>query len=239
MDRFTFHNNGLCFVELSSEEEAQKALKVLHETKSEKSEWKAAPVKKDFVWGSYPGTNKTGEGVSRFFVDEGTNASEALRPLIEGRRKLFAVQPPGWGPEQSSAGHNKKARQVVQDHFGKYGIETISKMEPFFGDKLSHPRMLCFIDFTTKDGADQAAENHDPEIEGRKVWLSPVVMAPWRAHQVGKVDAALLAELQEKGLASKETYEDKFGKSDRKYGAENYNTTRTQRELKKRKAEKA
>ncbi|KAH7389450.1 hypothetical protein DE146DRAFT_680304 [Phaeosphaeria sp. MPI-PUGE-AT-0046c] len=236
VDRFTFHNNGLCFVELSSEEEAQKALKALHGTGLKDSNIKAIPVKEDFVWG---GQTKS-RGGSRFFIDEGENASEALRPLIEGRRKMLCVQPPGWLSENSSVGHNQKARQVVQDHFGKYGIETIGKLEPFFGDKLSHVRMLGFIDFATKDGADRVVKDFEnTEIEGRKVCFREVVMAPWRAHQVGKVNAALLAKLQQKGLASKETYEDKFDNSDQKKGAENYNTTRMQRELKKQKAMKA
>lgn len=241
LDRFNFHNNGMCSVELSSREEAQKAVKALRGIVFKDSNLKAEPAKEDFVWGSRDKYNsKAGETGSRYFVDEGANASEALRPVFEGRRKMFSVQPPGWLSENSSVGHNAKARQVIQDHFSKYGIESVSKMEPFFGDKLSHVRMLCFIDFATKDGADRVVEEFEnAEIDGRKVAFRSVVMAPWRAHQVGKVNAALLAELQEKGLASKETYDDKFDDSDRKKGAKNFNTTRMQRELKKRQTKKA
>lgn len=243
MDRFNFHNDGMCFIEFSSEQEAQKALKVLNNAEFKDSRLRAEVTKEGFAWSDYDGKPQSGEGVSRYFVDEGSNASEALRPLIEGRRKRFMVQPPGWQPPgwvpaKSSTAHNRKARQVIQDHLSKFGIESTSRLEPFFGDKLSHPRILCFIDFTTKDGADQAAANLDPEIEGRKVELEPVIMAPWRAHQVGKVDAAVLAELQEKGLASKETYEDKFVRSDRKKGTPYYHTTRIQREKMKEQAAK-
>lgn len=225
----------MCFIELSSEEEARKAVKALHNTEFKNGHWKAVPVKGDFVWAK----SKSGEMASRNFIDEDSNASEALRPLIEGRRKLFRVQPPGWGQANSSSGHNELARRFIRDHLSKFGIETISSMEPFFGDKLSHPRILCSIDFTTRDGADQATKYLEPEIEGRKVELLPAKLAPWRAHHVGKVNAALLAELQEKGLAPKETWEDKFENSDRKKGANNYHTTRIQRKLKKEEAEKA
>lgn len=92
-------------------------------------------------------------------------------------------------------------------------------MAPFYGDLKKKPQFLCFIDFETKGGADQAAEAFDnKEIEGRKVRLQPCKLAPRRAHQIGKVDKALLIQLQEKGLASTEPYEDKFVKSVRAKG---------------------
>ena len=93
---------------------------------------------------------------------------------------------------------------------GDYGLEAISAFQPFHGDKQPDPRFLCFIDFKTKTGADQAVQAlHDSEIEGRRVWLQNVVLAPWRAHQIGKVDPSVLAMLQEQGIAPMKTFENK------------------------------
>jgi hypothetical protein len=228
LDRFTFHNDKRCFIELASEEQAKKAIEILHDTEFMHNNIVVLPLKEDFVWGS--GKDKVNGHLSRFFHENETSPSEALKPLLEGRRMLFSVQPPGWVETHSSIGHNKYATKVIEDHLGKYGIEAIGGLQPFYGDMKPHPRMLCFLDFTTKSGADQAVQAvHDTDIEGRKVWLRPSVLAPWRAHQIGKVDQALLAQLQEKGLASTEPYEDNFVKSDQKKGEKNYKTTRIQR----------
>jgi RNA recognition motif-containing protein len=238
LDRFTFQNDHRCFIEFASEEQAQKAIETLNGVEFMDNKLVVKPMREDFVW-KRPVPEDGGGYDGRHFYDQGANASEALKPLLEGRRMLFSVQPPGWEEQDSSVRHNKFAKQVIDERFGKYGIEAISSLAPFFGDMKPHPRMLCFLDFTTKEGAQQAAEAiHETEIHGRKVWLKPSILAPWRAHQIGKVVPALLAELQEKGIASKSPYEDNFVKSDRKKGRKNFNTTRTQR-VEKKKAEKA
>jgi RNA recognition motif-containing protein len=235
LDRFTLQNDARCFVELASEEQAQKAIKVLNETEFMHGKILAMPLKEDFVWGAVHEKDSTRS--SRYFYENQMSPAEALKPLIEGRRRLLSVQTPGWLSEYSSVGHNEHALKVIEEHFGKYGIEAISSLQPFYGDKKLKPRMLCSLDFTSKSGADQATEAlHDTSIQDRKIWLQPTKMSPWRAHQVGKIDQALLAELQEKGLASEETYEDNFVKSDQKKGQKNYKTTRAARVANKKSA---
>lgn len=235
LDRFTLQNDGRCFIEFAHEDQAQKAVRELNGTEFMHNEVVAAPLKEDFVWGA-TGANDKGKDYSpRFFYENETSVSEALKPLLEGRRMMFSVQTPAWGKPNSSAGHNSLATQVVEETFGKYGIETISALHPFWGDKQRLPRMLCFLDFKTKGGADQAVQEvHDTEIQGRKVWLRLSVLAPWRAHQVGKLDQTLLSRLQEQELASKEPYEDNFLDSDRRRGKENYKKNKDARTQKRR-----
>jgi RNA recognition motif-containing protein len=237
LDRFSFQNDKRCFIEFASEEQAQKAIDTLHGAEFMDNKLVVLPLKEDFVWGDV--RDQDSGRNSRYFYDQDANASEALKPLLEGRRMLFSVQPPGWLDASSSVGHNKFAKQVIEENFGKYGVEAIGGLQPFHGDMKPQPRMLCFIDFTTKRGADQAVEAvHDTDIHGRRVWLQQSILAPWRAHQIGKVDQELLAQLQEQGLAPKTLYEDNFVNSDRKRGKENFNTTRTQR-IEKKRAQKA
>ncbi|KAE8822244.1 hypothetical protein HRS9139_10265 [Pyrenophora teres f. teres] len=74
-----------------------------------------------------------------------------------------------------------------------------------------NPRLLCFIDFETKEGAENASrEIDDTVVEGKLTWLRPAVPSGWRVDQYAKYDPEYVAELQEKGVLSKETYEDKF-----------------------------
>lgn len=159
------------------------------------------------MWGSRPeGRSPT----AAYVHDEGNNAAEALKPLLEGRRFMLQVQTPGW-PRRENESSNKAAERIVIEHMGPFGIESIGDFRPFLGDKKPQPRMLCMIDFATQEGAEKAVEAiNDTIIEGRKTILRPSNMAPWRAHQVGKVSPDLLKQLQEKDLAPLETYEDKF-----------------------------
>ncbi|CAO2658501.1 Nn.00g062240.m01.CDS01 [Neocucurbitaria sp. VM-36] len=172
----------------------------------------ARPLSKAFVWNRQVDPTTLPYSGSRYFYEEGSGPSDALRPLFEGRRMMLSVQTPGWGAQDVNLStRNKTAMAIIDQYLSKYDIESVGGLHPFYGDKKGNPRLLCFIDFKTKAGADQAvAEVHDTEIEGRRTWIQPSAPAPWRAHQIGKVDKALLAELQEKGLASRETYNDKF-----------------------------
>jgi RNA recognition motif-containing protein len=221
LDRFTFFNNQYCFIELASEEQALNAVKDLEGSEFMHSKWRVAPLKEDFVWG------ETAKDSPRSFE---VSLSEVLKPLFEGRRKMFCVQTPGWGKKNSSEGHNQVAKETIEKYFGKYGIEAISGLQPFHGDITEEPRMLCFLDFKSKDGADRAVQAfHDKEIDGRRVTLVNSILSPWRAHQVGKLDTALLAELQKQGLAAEKTYEDNFVNSDKVKGAKYHKKTRMQR----------
>lgn len=211
MDRFTFQNDTMCFVELGSEEQVTEAVQSLNDSAFQTKTIIAKPLRKDFIWGPASAQTDASSGL-RYFYDDGNNAHEAVKPLIEGRRMMLSVQTPGWGAQDIKVGpRNKVAEEIINQYFGKFGIEAIGGLRPFYGDKKENPRLLCFLDFKTRKGADQAvAAYHDTEIEGRRTWLKPSDPAPWRAHQIGKVDKALLAELQDKGLLPRETYEDKF-----------------------------
>lgn len=176
------------------------------------------PLGADFTWnleGKQRGNARNPYG-SRYFQEEVNTAREALRPLVEGRRYMLSVQTPGWTTDKVSVQMNN-AYRIIQQTFDKYGVETIGALSPFFGDKKAKPRLLCFLDFTTKDGAENAArDHHDTEIEGRLTWLQPSGPVSWRAYQIGKVDQELLADLQEKGVLPKEVREDKFVNPTRK-----------------------
>jgi hypothetical protein len=219
LDRFSFQNDKRCFIEFENKQDAQKAVQVLNDTGFMNQKIVVQPLKADFVWDS--GVQKHGDShrlsLSRYFYDGETSPFDALQPLLEGRRILLQLQTPGWGERHSTIGHNKIALGKIEDHLGKYGIEAVSGMQPFYGDMKPHPRMLCLIDFKTTAGADQAIQEvNETEIDGRTVWLKKSETAPWRAHQIGKVDRSLLAELQEKGLAPLEIHEDRFVNSDKK-----------------------
>ncbi|KAH7371504.1 hypothetical protein BKA66DRAFT_423885 [Pyrenochaeta sp. MPI-SDFR-AT-0127] len=211
MDRFTFHNEAMCFVELGSEKQAAEAVQQLNGSEFQAKSIVARPMKEDFTWGPRIDVSK-GYSARRHFYDDGVSSRDAAMPLVEGRRMMLSVQTPGWGTaDLNVSGRNKVVLDIIDQYFGKYGIEALGGLHPFYGDKKANPRLLCFIDFKTKQGADLAvAETHDTQIEGRKTWLQLSNPSPWRAHQIGKVDKALLVELQEKGLLPQETYEDKF-----------------------------
>lgn len=152
-------------------------------------------------------------------MDEGNAAQEAARPLFEGRRKMLSVQTPGWCGEDTPAFLCiSNALVIMERYFGKYGVEAIS--DPTLSHyphkaKGSHPHLLCLMDFKTKEGADNAFEElNDTKIEARRILLDVPVPSPWIAHQIGKVSPTVLAQLQEKGLAPRETYESSIVKGE-------------------------
>jgi RNA recognition motif-containing protein len=212
VDRFTFQNDTMCYVELGSEAEA---IKVTEEFKSYGEQFNKSvvqPLKADFVWGESFNRTTRPYG-SRYFHDEGTAASAAIRPLIEHRRTMLSVQTPGWSPGERVSTSIQNALQIIERYFGKYGIERLSDLSPFYGDRKKNPRMLCFIDFKTKEGAENAMkDHHNTEIEGRLTWLKLSTPAPWRSDQIGKVAPEALKELQESGVVPKDDKisEDKF-----------------------------
>lgn len=214
LDRFTFHNNTSCFVELENEVQVSKALQSLDKLKFMRKTIFARPMREDFIWGRTPRQSEEQQinGRNRYFYAEGSGPSDALRALREGRRMMLSVQTPGWGTQDMIVStRNKHSLAIIEQYLGKYDIEAIGNLSPFYGDKKDHPRMLCFMDFRTKAGANQAVVDlQDTEIEDRRVLLRPSSPSPWRSHQIGKVDKTLLEELQAMGLASMETYDDKF-----------------------------
>lgn len=211
VDRFTFQNDTMCFVELGSSEEVQRAVKKLNQAKLQNKSIIVKPLKDDFYWGHQETSQSLPYG-SRFFNNEGGDAAqEALRPLAEGRRMILSVKTPGWSPNAKISEARQNAHKIIEENFGKYGIERLSDMSVFFGDKKENPRLLGWIDFKTKEGAEQAAaEKHDTEINGRLVWLRASSPSKWRVQQYWKSAPQLVQDMQEKGTLSKEMYEDKF-----------------------------
>ena len=210
MDRFTFQNDTQCFIELGSAAEAKEAIEQLNKVEIHGKKIVAKPLKDNFRWGSVEDTSKSPFG-SRYFFDEGNAAEEALLPLKEGRRTMLSVQTPGWSPKTPIRVARDNALNIIGQNFSQYGVERVGDISPFFGDKKTKPRMLCLIDFKTKEGAEQAIkEKHDTEINGLLVWLKQSEPSAWRQQQYWKTAPPQVEALQEEGIFSKEMYEDKF-----------------------------
>lgn len=218
----------MCFVELGSEQQAADAVESLNDSQFQTSTIIARILKPDFRWG--PLTGRQTEAASRYFFDEGNGAEEAAKPLLEGRRKMLSVQTPGWGdPKQTVSESHATAIGIIHRTFDKYGLECVGGLRPFYGDKKSKPRMLCHLDFKTAEGADKAVRDlDDTEIEHRRTWIRNSEPSAWRAHQIGKVNPALLSRLQEEKIAPEETYEDLFSapKADRPQSSKRVNIAR-------------
>ncbi|KAG9190557.1 hypothetical protein G6011_08645 [Alternaria panax] len=212
VDRFNFHNDTMCYVELGSEAEATKVIEELNGLEEQSTKLIVKPLKADFIWGNAGKRNVEPYG-SRYFYDEGTAASDALRPLLERRRLILSVQTPGWSAGERISVAKRNATAIIERYFGKYGIESIGDMSTFYGDKKANPRMLCLIDFKTKEGAENAVnDHHDTQIEGRLTWLKHSEPAAWRSHQIQKVSPEGFKALQEIGVVpeGQNVYEDKF-----------------------------
>jgi RNA recognition motif-containing protein len=208
LDRFTFHNDTKCYVELGSEEEAAKAVAQLHNVELQGKNIVVTPLKADFQWGAV--ADKSGSPYGSPFYDENNGAQGALRPLIERRRIMLQVQTPGWTTDLVNK-QTKNALRIIEQTFDMYGVEKVGPIHPFYGDKKQKPRLLCFMDFKTKEGADEAIRNHhNTMIEGRLTWLTLSTPVSYRTHHIQKVAPKLVADLQEQGLLPKETREDKF-----------------------------
>lgn len=212
IDRFSFTNGVVNIIEFDNEHQAQETVQSLNGQNFMGKELRISRLKDKPVSNSTSNSNATkrlGKLPRTFAVDE-VSISEAVKPLLEGRRMMLSVETPGWGEPHSTFNHNRIAKEKIEQYLGQYGIEACSSLRPFHGDYASQPRMLCFLDFETTAGAEQAVQAvHDTEIDGRKVWLKPSQLAPWRAHQIGKWDKAALKELQAAGVAPLETHENK------------------------------
>ncbi|KAL1797315.1 hypothetical protein ACET3X_003921 [Alternaria dauci] len=213
IDRFSFQNDTKCFVELGSEAEATKVTEELNRATEEHPTMVVKPLKADFDWKKV-GQQKAKPFGPRYFYDEGTAAYDAIRPLLERRRIILSVMTPGWSPNTRISVARSNAEAIIERYFGKYGIESISDISVFYGDKKIKPRMLCTIDFKTKEGAENAVnDHHETQIEGRLTQLTHSEPAAWRLHQIQKVAGPeALKTLQESGVVpeGKEIYEDKF-----------------------------
>jgi hypothetical protein len=203
LDRFTFYNNRSAFIELKSEEHAKKAMALLDGTEAMGvSELHVRPVRPEFGWGVTRGGFNDSMGWIVPF--DQTGITTAVQPIVEGRRFVFQVKPPGWAKLDAPIKvRNDYNRDVVKRTLAPFGeIEALGRVAPNWGDLKQTPRFLCYVDMKTKQAADQAVSAlHDTDVEGYRVGLRAQTMSPWKAYQLGQVDKEKLNLLQEKGLA--------------------------------------
>jgi RNA recognition motif-containing protein len=206
VDRFSFRNDTKCFVELGSEAEATKIIGELNSTELQGKKLVVTPIADQFIWG-FSREKRPRPFGGRYFYDEGTESVfEAARPLLEGRRLMLQVKTPGWLPKSPISQQKLNTNRILEQYFAKHGaIERVSDFSTFYGDLQPKPRIACFIDFATREGADNAIEKiHNTEIEGRLTWLTRSIPGKWRAEQIGKLAPEVLKQLQESGVMAKE-----------------------------------
>ncbi|KAJ4357743.1 uncharacterized protein N0V89_002319 [Didymosphaeria variabile] len=200
MDRFRYDGDTSASVELTDEQQAQKAVQVLNGNDSLGSPVYLRPLNPEFDWDAFHTADRT---YSRFVREDEAGTRKAVQPFIEGRRVRIAVKSPAWGNKGESPTQRRDTDlKALERAFDRFGIESISRLTPQFGHTTYQPKFFCHIDFTTKEGADEAIRAiHDTEIEGVLVWAKRSEVDSTKAFQIGKVDKGLLVELQEKGLA--------------------------------------
>jgi RNA recognition motif-containing protein len=210
VDRFTFRNDTKCFVELGSEAEATRIIGELNKTELQGKKLIVKPIADHFVWGfsrDFTHKKRPRPFGGRYFYDEGTESVfEAARPLLEGRRLMLQVKTPGWLPKSPISQQKLNTDRILEQYFAKHGaIEHVSELSTFYGDLQPKPRIACFIDFATREGADNAIEKiHNTEIEDRLTWLTRSLPGKWRAEQIGKLAPEVLKRLQESGVMAKD-----------------------------------
>ncbi|CAA9964269.1 hypothetical protein PTMSG1_07628 [Pyrenophora teres f. maculata] len=213
IDRFTFRNNTLAFAELGSEEEAKRFVQQWSNGTPSHKQIRVQHIKPDFTWArpDQETRRRFPNSKPRYIFAQGNAPHDILRVLEEGRRRMLSVKTPGWFPDTPISEAREKSLDIMERLLSKHGVEAIGGLSPFYGDMQETPRLLCFIDFETKEGAENASrEIDDTVVEGKLTWLRPAVPSGWRVDQYAKYDPEYVAELQEKGVLSKETYEDKF-----------------------------
>ncbi|KAL1655333.1 hypothetical protein SLS61_002220 [Didymella pomorum] len=203
IDRFTFENSTSVFVQLGNEEQVQKAVKSLDGLKLGKNPrtLKVSPLADTFTWKADDRMKQ------RYFLYDATAASEAIRPLLEGRRYTFHVETPGWRFNKVADKTMNGQRQEVLDRaFEPFNVEVLGGMNPVSMHKGASMWFLTCVDFATKDDAQRAVDAlNNSVIEGKRVELRPYSsFTPKRVEQIGKVDKGVLAQLQEAGLLNTE-----------------------------------
>jgi hypothetical protein len=202
LDRFTFNHDRKAAIELESAEQAQKAIELLHnhEPNIKGAKIYVVPLKSEYEW-EIP-THASSRGTAK--VDSSDAGLEAaIQPIIDGRRLMFSVLPPGWADLKARVNvRNEANRDVIKRTLEPYGIEVVGRASTNWGDKSQTPRFLAFVDMKTKQGADEAIRKvNDTVVQGLPVALQLSQMPAWKAYRLGQVDKERLAMLQEKGLA--------------------------------------
>lgn len=207
MDRFSMTNCSICFVELASKEQVQEATIKLHNKQVGDKVLSVQTINPTFTW------DHQTQKYSRFFREDGDETRQAIRPLLEGRRGAIFAQGSGWNSPDDKAGVRKhKAMKIVERVFEKYGVEAIGPVTAVpLRQSDKRPILLCFLDFETQQGIQEAMRDvRNTVVEGVKMTVELCQLSPFRAGQLGHVSADGLKELQEKGLAPKETPPEQF-----------------------------
>jgi hypothetical protein len=217
MDRFRFEGDTYASVELTDEQQVQKAIQELSGNESIGNKVYLRALNPEFDWDNF---HTAVRKYSYFVRADESGTKQATQPLIEGRRVRISTKSPAWGSKGDSPAQRREAgMKVLERTFDRFGIESISKITPQFGERTFHPKFFCHIDFTTKQGADEAiGAMNDVEVEGVLVWAKPSEVDAVKAFHIGRMNKGLLAELQEKGLAplDSEIHEDWVSKSAKK-----------------------
>ncbi|KAK7190893.1 hypothetical protein DPSP01_007846 [Paraphaeosphaeria sporulosa] len=201
IDRFRYEGDTFASVELADEQQAQRAVKELNGNASMGNEVYLRALNPEFNWDDFLSGNRYRH--TYLVREDQSGIRQAVMPLLEGRRVRISVKYPAWGSKGDSPAQRRNTDlKVLERSFDRFGIESISRLTPQFGEKTFHPKFFCHIDFTTKQGADEAIRAmHDKECEGVLVWARATEVDAAKAYQIGRLDKELLAELQEKGLA--------------------------------------
>jgi hypothetical protein len=201
MDRFTFYNNTRAIVELQNEEQAEKAIELSESNETLGKQVFVTQLRPSHEWG-IP-NNQFEDELDCKVLNNDVGIDAALQPVLEGRRLLFSVRPPGWADLKAPIKiRNNFNRDVMVRTLEPFGLEAVSRISPNWGDKKQSPRYMCLVDMKTKQAADEAVRKlHDTTVQGLNIWLVQSMMPPWKAYQIGKVDKGKLTMLQEKGLA--------------------------------------
>lgn len=154
------------------------------------------PLNKDFYWDQGFKKDK-----AFFFLDENT-PSQAIQPLLQGRRIVLQVEGSGWQSQEGSGKSvNVTRREIIEKHIGPFGIEVIGSLNPIWRQKGRDRTFLANIDFASKEGAEQAIKAfHGKEVEGKRVYLIPSTLNSTRAKQMGDVDQGVLEQVRDRGL---------------------------------------
>ncbi|KAF9738526.1 hypothetical protein PMIN06_001681 [Paraphaeosphaeria minitans] len=218
LDRFRYEGDTFASVELANEEQAQRAVKELNGNASMGNEVYLRALNPEFSWDHF----LSGHRYKHTYLvrEDKSGIRQAVMPLLEGRRVRISVKYPAWGTKgDSNAQRREKDLKALERSFDRFGIESISRLAPQFGETTFLPKFFCHIDFTTKQGAEEAVQAmHEKECEGVLVWVRTTEVNEAKAYQIGRLDKDLLAELQEKGLApaNSDIHEDWVSKTAKK-----------------------
>ncbi|PVI07894.1 hypothetical protein DM02DRAFT_648481 [Periconia macrospinosa] len=208
VNRFTFGPSTFAIIEVSNEQQASRAVEELNTKKVaiNSKPFQVAPLLSDW--------EIKDREFSPTFLFESANPdfSKAMKPVLENRRVVFKVKLPGWAPlKQKVSQRNRQNLDHVVRLLSKYGLEAVSDVGTNWGRISFLPKYLCLVDFSTKEGAEEAIrELHNTEHEGQKIGLELSKISPWKAHLINQWDPKLLIQLKESGLAPAKIFPNKI-----------------------------